>query len=133
MIAIFAYKANSEDYCRGRVMARYNSDFEYLVTTTDQEAIDFIAKFQLANRMLDTGESAYKLHLIAEEGEIEFGDPRFEQLMEAAMRQAKADHESILKQKADAAAFAQLWSDAHKENEERKTLVALTKKFTVSS
>jgi hypothetical protein len=61
IITILAYKSESEDYCRGCVMARYSSDFKWKSSMDRGEIEEFLADIMFANKHLDTGESGYDI------------------------------------------------------------------------
>lgn len=56
---LVAYKENSDDYCRGCVMARYDSDFEYLTTQSEEELISWWASYKTMNAFMEYNESGY--------------------------------------------------------------------------
>ena len=43
---LMAYKSNGCDYCRGCVVDRWDSDFEYISTANENDAIEFYAKYR---------------------------------------------------------------------------------------
>lgn len=61
IITILAYKSDSDDYCRGCVMARYSSDFKWKSSMDRGEIEEFLAGLMFDNKHLDTNESGYEI------------------------------------------------------------------------
>jgi hypothetical protein len=61
IITILAYKSDSDDYCRGCVMARYSSDFQWKSSMDRGEIEEFLAGLMFANKHLDHGEAGYEI------------------------------------------------------------------------
>jgi hypothetical protein len=59
---VLAYKQDSKDFCMGCLMASYGSDFEFEAFKTEQEAIDFAAKFLAYDRKI--GETGYDVTIL---------------------------------------------------------------------
>lgn len=61
VVTILAYKSESEDVCRGCVVARYSADFKWIGSADRTLTTSFLADIILANKQLDHGESAYEI------------------------------------------------------------------------
>lgn len=61
---VFAYKPDSDDYCRGCHVASYSSDFEYKITDDREEVIKFLVEKYRANKHMDYNETEYGITLL---------------------------------------------------------------------
>jgi|SRR5208282_6860956 len=131
IITILAYKSESEDYCRGCVMARYTADFQWRASMDRTEVAEFLAGLMFANKHLDHGESGYEFtwlfngeensdwELAGVRSDIEFvAGKRVEQLEADFLRKkAESDKRIADKQKRDT------------EERERQQLAQLQAKY----
>ena len=61
IITILAYKAESEDVCRGCRVASYGSDFKWKSSMDRGEIEEFLAGLMFDNKHLDTNEGGYEI------------------------------------------------------------------------
>lgn len=61
---LLAYKPDSDDYCRGCVMARYSADFKWQTSANPAEIVEAAAQLMMENKFMDTSEAGYELTLL---------------------------------------------------------------------
>jgi len=121
-IVVFAYKSNSTDYCQGCVMDRYDSNFEYLQTSSVEEAVEFVARFLFANMHMSMGEYDYEVTILADEltTDLIFTEAH---LMSATKQNKWREEEKTRKELEEQA------RKNKKELDEKETLLELTRKY----
>ena len=134
VVTILAYKSDSQDVCRGCVVARFSSDFKWKASADRNEMATFLAEILFENKHCDIGESAYEITILfngeefPEEPGFETEELRIKMTQEAeVIAQAKLVEEQRLK--AAQAAETNRKATEAKEKQEREQLVTLRAKY----
>ena len=66
--SLIAYKPNSDDFCRGCLMASYSSEFECLSNISQAELVDNLSDFMVKNASKRCGEADFKFTVFNDSG-----------------------------------------------------------------
>lgn len=132
MITILAYKPDSDDYCRGCVMARYSSNFQFKSSTEPDAMATFFAELLFAHKHLDHGEAQHEITWLFD-GADHWEDPAIDavqaEITKRATQLAEAQEQEYQRKKTAAEEKQKRDALAAQERQEQKQLQALKEKY----
>jgi hypothetical protein len=135
IFTILAYKPDTQDVCRGCVVARYSSDFKWKSSMDKAVMAEFLAEIQFADKHCEHGESSYEVTFLFNGEEFPEGETDWmtEELRLEITKKAEGICTAKLAEedrlKAAQAAENNRKAQEAKEKQEREQLVALRAKY----